>query len=373
MRILLASPFKQDPKVISGGINVWARNVLDYYHAQSGAIVLDAVSFDRFSDVIPGMNKWKRAINGAKDYIKAIRSTISYFRNNGKYDILHLCTSAQMGLWKDYIVIKIARWYGVKSILHLHFGRVPELATKNCFEWRLLKHVASLANGVIAIDPKSFHTLLDNGIQHAFYLPNPIASSIINQVKGYKGLIRRTPGKILFVGHVLKEKGVYELVQACVELPATEVHIIGTCEIEIKNSLLLIASKRDRGEWLKMRGSMDHEEVIREMLSCDLFVLPSYTEGFPNVILESMACGCAIISTPVGAIPEMLGEIEEKKCGVLIEPQSVDQLKTAIGELLIDDVLKEEYGTNAQIRINNYAMPIIWEQLVSIWSKASIS
>ena len=44
----------------------------------------------------------------------------------------------------------------------------------------------------------------------------------------------------------------------------------------------------------------------KDYAQADLFVFPSYSEGFPNVILESMAAGCAIVTTNVGAIPQML-------------------------------------------------------------------
>ena len=58
----------------------------------------------------------------------------------------------------------------------------------------------------------------------------------------------------------------------------------------------------------------------------DVFVLPSYTEGFPNVIIEAMAMGKPIIATSVGAIPEMLDE----GCGVVVPPKDADSLQKAL-------------------------------------------
>ena len=107
-----------------------------------------------------------------------------------------------------------------------------------------------------------------------------------------------------------------------------------------------------------------YEDVIKEMLSAGIFILPSYTEGFPNVILESMTCGCPIIATSVGAIPEMLSE----DSGVLVEPGNVEMLKEAINFLLNDRTLANIYGENAKKRVkDNYSIPIVWEKLEDIW------
>jgi len=55
------------------------------------------------------------------------------------------------------------------------------------------------------------------------------------------------------------------------------------------------------------------------------FILPSYTEGFPNVILEAMALGKPIIATSVGAIPEILSE----ECGVVMKPRDQRDIEQA--------------------------------------------
>ena len=130
----------------------------------------------------------------------------------------------------------------------------------------------------------------------------------------------------------------------------------------------LIEIAGDQDNWLDIKGQVPFKETIREMKSCDVFVLPTYTEGFPNVILESMACGCPIIASSVGAIPEMLEEEEGRHYGILIDPQNEMNLKTAILTLLSNDNLKVECGNNARKRVYaRYNIQTVSNQLIKTW------
>ena len=372
MKVLLCTPYLQGPNIVSGGINIWGHNVWNYYQQVDSELELDIVSFDRIFNVQEDSSIFQRLHYGIKDYSRPIKEIKNKLKQNGRYDVLHLCTSAQLGLFKDWVIIREAHRRGVKVALHLHFGRVPELLKKQNLESKLFKMVVSMADAVIAIDSPSYKTLIENGYRHAFYLPNPLSLSIIQQIKEEQKEVKRIPGKILFVGHVIPTKGIYELAIACNGMPNVELHYIGTITEEVRSKLDDEVRCKNNGKWMKIRGAKPHEEVIREMLSCDLFVLPSYTEGFPNVILEAMACGCAIVATNVGAIPEMLEAEDGKQCGILVNPCNSDELMTAMNTVIKDEEQKEHLRENATMRVNErYSMPIVWVQLTSIWNKTN--
>ena len=107
------------------------------------------------------------------------------------------------------------------------------------------------------------------------------------------------------------------------------------------------------------------------MLSCNLFVLPTYTEGFPNVILESMACACPIITTPVGAIPEMLDSKSGHPCGSLVKVRDAQELQARIESYLKAPAEAITMGKYAKNRVYTvYSMDAVWKLLLEVWTKA---
>jgi glycosyltransferase involved in cell wall biosynthesis len=73
---------------------------------------------------------------------------------------------------------------------------------------------------------------------------------------------------------------------------------------------------------------------LRLLRTSRLLILPSYTEGVPNVILEAMASHLPIITTPVGGIPSV---VTDQVNGVMVKPGDINGIAAAICDLLRDD------------------------------------
>lgn len=370
MNILLCTPFSSNSNVVQGGIAIWARNIMNYYESlkDNEGLLIDVISFDRKvrRNISDNCFLLKRAWYGFVDYLNPIHETQSKLKD-GNIDLLHLCTSASISLIKDILILKIAKRHGVKTTIHFHFGRIPELCQQSNWEWKLIRRVAYLADSVITIDNESYNTLINSGINNVFYLPNPLSLSITSQIKLESPTIVRDEKKVCFVGHVIETKGVFELVKACVKIDGIILNIIGKVSSDVQKKLQMLAGE---GEWLVFKGEINHDQVIREMLSSNIFVLPTYTEGFPNVILESMACGCAIVTTPVGAIPEMLNIDSSDPCGLCCSPKDDVGIRRNIQYLLDHPEEAQLFADRAIKRVNKiYAMPQVWKQLVDIWKK----
>ena len=358
MKILLASPFGG----VQGGISRWTCHINNYYKTLHDPLCeMDLLPMGRSTFVNVNSSIFYRIISAIRDYRVILKEYRKYLQSS-HYDIMHLASSASISLLKDLYMLRRAKAKGIKTIIHFHFGRIPDLYKKQNWEWKLLTRVLKNADRAIVLDRLSYETLQSCGIVNVSILPNPVAPEVNMIIASNKELSRES-NTILFIGHVVKTKGVFELVEACNQLPNVSLKLVGYIEDDMKMSL------NERAKCcLEIMGEMSYEDVIKEMMKCDIFVLPTYTEGFPNVILESMAAGCAIVATDVGAIPEMLGVNDKKRYALIVKPKDETTLKDAIELLLTDDKLKLEFRSNVSQRVNElYSIDKVWEQLFNLW------
>lgn len=370
LKVLFCSPFLSSEDIVKGGINTWGRYIIEYA-AEDGKsdAELIPISFDRLIPSSERKTILGRIYQGVKAYRVPIKDAISSMKDSNP-DVLHLCTSAGFGLLRDLILLRKAKQLGIKSVIHFHFGRIPELKQQNNWEWKLICKTVKLCDTVVVMNRPSEMTLLETGFKNVKYLPNPLSMNVSKRIGELKDNYKRIPRRLLYAGHVIKTKGVYELVEACSQIPNIELRIVGKCLPDVESELKAIASANNQGEWLNIVGEVNHERVLTELLQADLFVFPSYTEGFPNVILEAMACGCPILASDVGAIPEML-DIEGNCCGICFKPGSVNHVLNSIVPILDNDKIKANLVSNALKRLNaEYTMHKVWNNLVNIWKTA---
>jgi glycosyltransferase involved in cell wall biosynthesis len=132
------------------------------------------------------------------------------------------------------------------------------------------------------------------------------------------------------------------------------------------------AKGREDGKWLQFTGAKNREEVYEEICSAEFLVLPSYTEGFPNIIIEGMAMGCPILATNVGAIPDMIDINGNLPAGLCIPPKNIIALKASIEMMFAEKELRTKYGLNGLKRVlGNYTLHHVIEQYLAVWQQVS--
>jgi teichuronic acid biosynthesis glycosyltransferase TuaC len=134
---------------------------------------------------------------------------------------------------------------------------------------------------------------------------------------------------VLYVGRLVAEKGLRELLEAMRLLAAQRPHlqlvVIGGGPMQDE---LRTLTAENGG--IRLTGALPPEAVAQWMVAADLITLPSYSEGHPNVLVEALACGRPVVATAVGGIPEVV----DAACGVLVPPRDAAALAAGLTHVL---------------------------------------
>jgi glycosyltransferase involved in cell wall biosynthesis len=168
-----------------------------------------------------------------------------------------------------------------------------------------------------------------------------------------------------YIGRLSEEKGVLNLIMAIPFVlkrnPSISFIIIG--EGELASKIMQIINNEQLKGHVTLTGPIPHRDVPQYLNKMKLLVLPSYTEGLPNIILEAMACGTPVLATPVGAIPNV---IKDNETGFLLKSNDPRHIAERIIELLNKPELLEKVGVNAY---NFVRENFSYEKTLESWRK----
>lgn len=133
---------------------------------------------------------------------------------------------------------------------------------------------------------------------------------------------------LICVGNLVENKGQRLAIAALSQLPNFRLVIAG--EGPDRQALEALAKKMQVMSRVAFLGRMDQDRLVMCYGAADILVLPSSREGWPNVLLESMACGTPVVATPVGGIPEI---ITTPDAGVLMANRTAAALAQAVNAL----------------------------------------
>ncbi len=159
-------------------------------------------------------------------------------------------------------------------------------------------------------------------------------------VDRFRPAIRR-PGRgtrVLFVGGRFEQKGGHDLLAAVAPLLGTHV------EVDLVTQDNVPASDTVRVHPL----SAGDPRLISLYQQADIFCMPTHADASPFAVLEAMACGLPIVSTPVAAIPEML---DQGRAGLLVRPGDRREIRAKIERLVAERALRAELGRRARRRV----------------------
>lgn len=158
------------------------------------------------------------------------------------------------------------------------------------------------------------------------------------------------PGRILFAGHLDRNKSPHLLVQALPAVravfPDAHIHIAGApYEEDYWQELQGTLTRLGLCNYVRFLGVLPEERLLQEYAQCALLALPSRQETAPMVIQQAMAAGKPVVGSRVGGIPYL---ITPGETGYLVDYGDVDGLAHALLQLLMDDERRLRFGAQAR-------------------------
>lgn len=175
---------------------------------------------------------------------------------------------------------------------------------------------------------------------------------------------------VLALGRLTAQKGFEYLIRAIpiveASFPEARFWIVG--DGPLKSYLQDLSLKLGVAKKVSFLGEVSHDETVELYSKAEVFVMPSLSESFPNVMLEAMAMENATVATKVGVVPELATDRENS---MLVNPRSVNQLADSIIVLLSDDSLRRRIGVNARKLVKEkYSWDFVTRKTLQLYQKA---
>lgn len=209
------------------------------------------------------------------------------------------------------------------SDIHMHGLKAARAAQ--------IKQAANKASAIISVSEELKAQMVGLGIDGAKV--RVIYNGVDHAL--FSGTYQRKIDKpyMLFVGNLKQDKGVMELLQAFTAIAErfSEYQLVIAGSGVMLDMMLQSIQQQGIAEKVMLLGNVAHNELPALMQYASLVVLPSYHEGVPNVLLESMAAGTPVVATAVGGIPEI---VEQDVTGILVPSAEPVMLAEALKQAL---------------------------------------
>jgi glycosyltransferase involved in cell wall biosynthesis len=158
------------------------------------------------------------------------------------------------------------------------------------------------------------------------------------------------PCTVLDVGRLVPEKGHAVLVEAVARVvrAGADVRLVVAGDGPEREALAADAARAGLGDRATFLGAVGQDRMAALYGTADVFCLPSFAEGVPVVLMEAMATGMPVVTTPIAGIPELVRDGEE---GLLVPPGRADLLADAIAGLAVDAGRRAALGRRGRARV----------------------
>jgi glycosyltransferase involved in cell wall biosynthesis len=277
-----------------------------------------------------------------------IRLFVLLIRKNKDIDLVHIHTATGLALFEKSLLGLICRIFGKPVILHIHGGKLKYMFDHtNRISLFFIKRLLMVPSLIIVLSNK-MRDIIKNE------LPRNLSVQVLeNATKiSAKNLTVNKSNHcndsitLLFVGHLKREKGILDLLEAYKKLQKkitnrVSLNIVGGADTSDIGNEIKAIYRASGVQGVQFKGVLTGKDLVSAYEQADIFVLPSHSEDQPLTLIEAMTFGLPIISTKVGSIPDLvLDEVN----GLLVNPHDVDGLFNSLMLLTTSKEMRAEMG-----------------------------
>lgn len=352
IKLLLVSPL---PKKNSfGGIGSWTIRFVKHLQKNENIDfeVIDNIPVDKKGrDIARTKNIFKKIAFNYRVY-KSLKKKISSLKPN----VVHFNSSCTpLACLRDYVFLKYCFNNKIKTILHCRCNVEYQIGKSKIGNYFFKKNV-NLASSVITLNSFSFDFVCKKKKTSAkvFIIPNFIEKTSIIETKEIKPSVTN----IVFVGHILKQKGIGEIINLAEKFSNIHFTLVGGFTEEYSNSGFFPSN-------IEITGNIPVNLVIKKLDESDLFLSPTYSEGFSNALLEAMARGLPVVTTDVGANKDMV----ENKGGIIVAPNNINELCNALNDIQSIETRRKMSEWNIDKVYKKYTSDVVIKDILDIYFK----
>jgi len=290
----------------------------------------------------------------AKRLLCSLKIALILIANMAKnYEVVYLLASGIHSLFEKSFFALICKLMGKRTVVHIRAGDVPALYERSS-RWlkQLISKLIELPDIVVVLSSgwASYYRKISKQIN---------IQVVENGTNPLNKIPLRNPSKkttdVLFLGHINEAKGLLVILEAIRKINRTKAniffHLVGGEEYEGDFDRIKEVFEKSGFKNFYFYGHKNGKEKNEFLEKSDIFILPSYSEGFPNALLEAMSFGLPVVATRVGAIPEV---IEHGKNGYLINPGDFESLSNAILTLSRSREKRLRFGENNYKKVKEH-------------------
>lgn len=277
--------------------------------------------------------------------------------------VVHAHVACRASFYRKSVLLALARCCGRATVFHLHgaeFRQFVQQESGPLGRW-WIRRTLRKSSAVITLSESWAKFIRE-------LAPAARVQVVANSVRVPPAADRaqEQPARILFLGRADRRKGIFELLAAVAKLaphfPALRLVIGGDGDLQRVAEVARELGVADRVSILGWIGSAQREA---ELAQAAVFCLPSYDEGLPMAMLESMAAGKAVVVTPVGGIPEA---VVDGVNGVLVPPGDADALAAGLRRLFDDEALRRQVADQARATIvSRFGTEVVMQQMAALY------